>query len=388
MSEKLTWRDRLKRASFRGFEFLTDNHDATEGRRLVVHEFPGADAPLVEDLGAKAQIYKVNAYFIGENYDLERNGFLVKLATPGAEWLTHPWLGYIWVRPRTWSIQERTDQGGYCAVSIEFVPGGEAPFTFEPDRVDVAYQRIRKYFDAVEADFKPKSMSAGGLTGFIAAVQAKLEVLRTILSLATLPLTWASQIMGLVASIKTEIGALMALPGQYAAAWRSLCNALGFGPDGSSLDDTARPRVVRRIIAAGATPSVPTGAAATDPAARQAIAQSDALIKRTMIGAAALVALADYRVAEDRDAVLAAVLDALDESMPAMSDEVFQEAANMRGALIDALLAQDLDPAQYRDVVSPLPATLLAHRMQVDEDVLLARNKVRHPLFVQGRVYG
>nr|VFK58511.1 MAG: hypothetical protein BECKTUN1418F_GA0071002_114512 [Candidatus Kentron sp. TUN]VFK64994.1 MAG: hypothetical protein BECKTUN1418D_GA0071000_13052 [Candidatus Kentron sp. TUN]VFK67369.1 MAG: hypothetical protein BECKTUN1418E_GA0071001_114312 [Candidatus Kentron sp. TUN] len=59
-----------------------------------------------------------------------------------------------------------------------------------------------------------------------------------------------------------------------------------------------------------------------------------------------------------------------------------------RTALIDALLTQDLQPAAYRDITSPLPATLLAHRMGVDEAVFLARNAVRHPLFVVGRVYG
>ena len=57
-------------------------------------------------------------------------------------------------------------------------------------------------------------------------------------------------------------------------------------------------------------------------------------------------------------------------------------------ALTEALLAQDLKPATYRDVTAPLPAIVLAHRLGVDEAVFLARNAVRHPLFVRGRVYG
>ena len=56
--------------------------------------------------------------------------------------------------------------------------------------------------------------------------------------------------------------------------------------------------------------------------------------------------------------------------------------------MIEALLAQDLKPAMARDVTGPLPAALLAHRMGVDEAVFMARNKVRHSLFVTGRVYG
>jgi hypothetical protein len=49
---------------------------------------------------------------------------------------------------------------------------------------------------------------------------------------------------------------------------------------------------------------------------------------------------------------------------------------------------QALHPTQERDVLHPLPSVLLAHQLEVDEDVFLARNAVRHPLFVRGRVYG
>jgi hypothetical protein len=51
-------------------------------------------------------------------------------------------------------------------------------------------------------------------------------------------------------------------------------------------------------------------------------------------------------------------------------------------------MAQDLKPQVIKDVVSPLPSTVLAHRLQIDEAVLIARNGVQHPLFVRGRVYG
>lgn len=387
----LTWIDRCERAWFREFEFLTDSHEARGGRRLVVHEYPGADEPRVEDMGGKAWDYRVSAYFIGPNYDLERNGFLALLAEPGADWLMHPWLGLMWVRASNWTVSESNEAGAYCKISIEFVPGGEAPFEVETDRVDVAFERVRTFADAAQADYVPEALSADGLTSFIAAVQGKLEILRTVLSLATLPLTWAAQVMGLVQSIKTDIAALMALPGAYANALRGLSNMLGFGPDDKDFDlaDTARPRVVRRIVSqAVAGVPVLSGLAATDPAVRRQVVAEDTLRKRLLIASAAQIALADYRVAEDRDAVLSSVIGAIDAALPGMSDPVFQAAVSLRVAVIDALLAQELAPAQTRDIVQALPAVLLAHRMNIDEDVLIARNRVRHPLFVQGRVYG
>lgn len=383
------WQTRMERASFRGFEFLTDSHDAKGGRRLVVHEFPGAEEPLVEDLGGKAWDWKLNAYFIGPDYDLERNGFLAKLAEPGADWLIHPWLGDLWVRARTWSLHESNDKGGYCTIGIEFVPGGETVQP-TPDMVDVAFDRTRKLADAVEEDFVLEPMSADGMTAFIAAVHKKLEILRQAISLATLPLTWANQIKNLIAGVKSDLNTLMGMPAAYASALRGLSTALGGRAYDADLADTDRPRVVSRIARVATIKSTValTGLAATDGAVRRNLLREEALRSRLLVASAAEIALSDYRAEADRDAALASVLAAIDALLPYLPDPVFQAAVAARTSLIEALLAQDLKPANSRDVSSPLPAIVLAHQLGVDEAVFLARNAVRHPLFVRGRVYG
>lgn len=385
----MPWTDRMSRASFRGFEFLTESHDAKGGRRLVVHEYPGAEQPSTQDLGGKAWDWKLNAYFIGPDYDLERNGFLAKLAEPGADWLTHPWLGLMWVRAHTWSLHESNDKGGSCTIAIEFVPGGETVQP-TPDMVDVAFDRTRKLADAVEDDFDLEPMSAAGMTAFIAAVQQKLEVLRQAISLATLPLTWASQIKGLIAGVKNDLATLMGMPAAYASAFRGLADALGVGADSSGLADTDRPRVVSRLakVATAKSAVALTGVAATDGAVRRNLLREEALRSRLLVTSAAKAALADYQAEADRDAALASVVSAIDALLPGMPDPVFQAAVAARTALTETLLAQDLKSTTYRDVAAPLPAIVLAHRLGVDEAVFLARNAVRHPLFVRGRVYG
>jgi len=385
----MTWTDRMSRASFRGFEFLTDSHDAKGGRRLAVHEYPGAEVPNVEDLGGKAWDWKLSAYFIGPDYDLERNGFLAKLAEPGATWLTHPWLGLLWVRAHTWSIHESNDKGGSCTIAIEFVPGGETVQP-TPDMVDVAFDRTRKLADAVVDDFDLEPMSADGMTAFIAAVHQKLEVLRQVISLATLPLTWANQIKGLIAGVKGDLATLMGMPAAYASAFRGLTDALGGGADSSDFSDTDRPRVVSRLssVATARSAVALSGVAATDGAVRRNLLREEALRSRLLVTSAAQVAMADYRAEADRDAALASVVAAIDALLPSLPDPVFQAAVATRTSLIDALLAQDLKPATYRDVTAPMPAIVLAYLLGVDEAVFLARNAVRHPLFVRGRVYG
>jgi len=415
VADQQTYRDRWAKADFDGFEFLTDSHDAKGGRRLVVHEFPGAEEPEVEDMGGKSREFQINAYFIGASYDLECNGLMAKLNRPGARWLTHPWLGLLWVRAHQWSRQESSDKNGYCSLTIAFVPGGEQPYSAEPDKVDIAIDRTHKLADAAQDDFDMEPMSADGLTAFVAAVQGGLEVVRQVISLATLPLTWAQQIMGLVASIKGELATLAGLPGEYANALRGLTDALGLGSDAANFSDvaqdsvtrfatigtgavaqqaafsdTARVRLVSCLAAQAQQTSIAklSGVAAGDGVVRRNLLRERDLRCRLFLVAAAQVALADYRSEADREAALASVISAFDVLLPGLPDPVFQAAVSARTALIEALMAQDLKPQSVRDVVSFLPATVLAHRLGVDEATFMAQNNVRHPLFVRGRVYG
>lgn len=399
----MSWRDRQATALYKGLEFLTDSHDAKGGRRLAVKQYPGGEVPEVEDLGGKAGEFRLNAYFIGADYDLARDKFMALLNQPGADWLTHPWLGRLWVRPRDWSVHESNKDGGFCTVSVDFVPGGGDTALPTADRADIAAAANKRLADAVQAEFALVSMSATSMTSMIAKVQGQLDKLRNVLAMATLPLTMMNQVRNVIDGIKGDVAALMALPAQYSAAFRSFSNLLG-SPDTAdvassssstsgttataSVSDTAIPQVVDSIVAMAELPVPLPSGVGDSPALHINLAAESNLRSQLLLASAAQMALADYRSASDRDAALASVLKLMDKLLPTMSDAVFHAALDCRATLIDALLAQDLEPAQVRDIVQPLPATLLAHRMEVDEAVFLVRNKVRHPLFVRGRVYG
>lgn len=452
----MSWRDRLTRATWRGIEFLTESHEAHGGRKLVVHEFPGADVSLVEDQGAKAWDYRLTCYFIGDDYDLRRDEFLVALNQPTAAWLNHPWLGKVWVRPRTWGISESNAQGRSCTVTVEWVDGGGQDFDRlgNPDRslvgprgvaangvgprIDAAQAAIRLAAQAAVGAWAPKSMSADGLTALIARVQQRLEGLRRVLSLARLPLTWMQQVQGMVAGVKTDVRALLAIPREYAQAWRSLANALGCGPEvsggdanpasvplgrvlaaemaahealltlasagsaivgGSSAvaaangDDllVARPALAALLAAqarAALIAPIPGGVVAGSAAFRANVSAEALLAATLLVTASASAALAEYQVDEDRDAALATMLSAVDELLPAVHGPVFEALALMRAQVAEALRAQDISPSRVRQVVGPVPAAVLAHQFGVEESMLLARNRPRHPLFMSGDVRG
>lgn len=413
------WTTRLRRAKWRKFEFLTDSHDSQHGQRLVVTELPGGDEPIVEDLGAKAPSYKVAAYFVGPQYDLKRDEFLALLATTGADWLTHPWLGRVRVRAHTWGVHESTDKGGFCTVTVDFVPAGQELSAPSADASDTAAGAIDAFAKSVESN--PWQMLQGQVNEFVAKAQAGLGEVRKALARARLPLTWAQQALAVVDSTKALMGETMAVPGQYVATMRNMATVLGDAPasatggassstSGSAsatqyvslankatgtsalatevMTDTTRVRVVAALARCATQTAREPAAEYRSSALRQSL-QADVLMRSGMLTAAAMqVALADYSSTQARDEVVVQVLGTLEVLMPMLPDAAYEKAATARAALLTALDAQQLDARPVRDVVAATPAVVLAYELGVDEAVLLERNAVRHPLFVRGRVYG
>jgi prophage DNA circulation protein len=433
------WTERLTRARWRGFEFLTDALDSTHGQRLVVTELPGADEPVVEDLGAKAPTYRLSAYFIGAQYDLQRNQFLDLLATPGAAWLYRPLMVDVWVRAQTWSVRESNDKGGYCTVQVDFVPGGQQLSEPTTDLADIAFESVASMMEA--ADFDPLPMSTDELAVFIDRVQGALNVVRNVLAKARGPLTWLLKVQAQINAVKGIIAEALALPGEYAQVLRTLANSFASAPDedsstGEKTSDAQRTRTVA-ALARCATAVTSESLVGLPTATLRRNAQADMIMRATQLAAAAMtVALADYQDATARANAISAVLTVLDVLMPlqldqavaatdsasadqaaaaadgvrvdlalvatdsvrvdlalaaltsARADQAFTATANARAALLQVLAAQVATAEVVRDVVRPLPAVVLALDMAADEATLLARNAVRHPLFVQGRVYG
>ena len=385
----MSWRDRMLTASFRGIEFQTDSHETKGGRRVAVHEYPGGEESDSEDLGAKAWDWKLNAYFIGDDYDLERDAFIAKLSTESdPDWLIHPWLGAAWVRSTEWTLTESNDKGRYCQITIDFVDAREDPDIPVPDVLDQAASATDGFGDITEGLFDLLPMSMEQLTGFIAGCQEQLEVLRSILSLSQLPLTAINAVNTMIQGVFVDIREIMDTPAKYANALRSLYSTIAEGSRNVLSYD--RPQLIRRVVSnvsgSGLAGDVSHGY--IDPVVRANLDASETLHERLAVEAAADAALTDYLAADDRDAVLEAVTAAIDALLPDMPDPMFNAAADMRAAVSIALLSQDLRPTVTRMIANPLPAILLAHRLQVDVDVFIAHNKVRHPLFVSGEIYG
>ena len=89
----MTWCEKLQPGSYRKAPFSVESSEASGGRRVVVHEFPGGDQPSTEDLGRRRHEYPLDVLVTGPDYMGLRDRLIEALDAPGPGELVHPYLG-------------------------------------------------------------------------------------------------------------------------------------------------------------------------------------------------------------------------------------------------------------------------------------------------------
>lgn len=85
------WENRFRRARFRGVRFWVDSDDGPErGRRAVIHEISGGEAPVTEDMGRLSRSFLVSAYVSGDDAISEGVALERAAEVPGAGRLVLP----------------------------------------------------------------------------------------------------------------------------------------------------------------------------------------------------------------------------------------------------------------------------------------------------------
>uniref|UniRef100_A0A6M3IV17 Putative DNA circulation protein n=1 Tax=viral metagenome TaxID=1070528 RepID=A0A6M3IV17_9ZZZZ len=167
----MNWRDHLIEASFRGAKFKVLDASTEVGRRNVLHEYPFKDTPYVEDMGASADRFTINAHIVQSrdndwDYFAERDALILALKTEGPGTLKHPFYGEVTVSVEGMvPITESFLEGGIARFAITFVQAGESIFpvpTVDSTRgMDtVAETAINQVGDSFVSRFTAKALSA------------------------------------------------------------------------------------------------------------------------------------------------------------------------------------------------------------------------------------
>lgn len=393
----MTWRDRLESASFRGVPFYVEGVDTNDGRRTVVHEFPGRPTPRVQDLGRGRTDFDVTAYVIGPDYDFARDRLVEALLEGGPGQLVHPYRGTsdVEITSRIRVSETKRDEG---MASIAFrctVVVPEYRFTppARPDPKAALEQAATTAAAATAADFKRNFTVSGLPSGFrlsatssilsaasaIGNAQAQIsaqlsvvsnvsaaidEVTANVSSLLSTPEKLASDVQGLISSTMAAV----LVPS--AVARRQLRSLLRAQEGVAGFADDFRP--IPEL-----TPSRTQEARNRDAVVRLVRATTAAESARATTG----IAFPSRGAAQEASSRIAALVDDIAGDA---DDSLYEALVTLRAATVRHLdeVARSVPELATFTPRQELPAIVLAHLLYGDarrESEIVERNDVRYP---------
>lgn len=398
----ISWRAQLKSASFRGVNFFVDSGETKLGRRTVQHDYPLRDQAYVEDLGARANEFTIEAYVLasvivngvrGGDYFAARDALRAALTKAGPGPLVHPYLGTRNVMLTEATLRESTAEGGIARFTLTFVESGD---NLQPDSATDTAAAVDGAAAAAEIaaqdDFAQK-FAVMGEPQFVSDDAAKnfnnfITQLRTTsgqIAGAASPITQFSaqldqlssgltSLMGQPANLAADVtGAIIALAGVATSTRAALDSYRSLSSFGSSLAPIATPTASRTQQAANQTATV-------------ALVQRSATIESAR--AASQTTFDSY---DDAQAIQQELADRLDGLMENASDEVYLTLMDLRAAMVRDLSVRAASLPRLVRYTPPatVPALVLAYQLYGDAmraDEIIARNRIAHPLFVPGGV--
>lgn len=374
----MSWRDQLRKASFRGVEAFHGSADDDRGRRLAVQEYPKRDEADVEDMGRGVRRYRISLYILasvlGDGYWSRRDELIEAFEAPGPGTLVHPYYGPLEVHCESAAPRYSTSEGGRVSFDCTFI---EARAPQQPKASARTDALMRSHSDAlleqVNQDFI-KQWAVDQLPEFVR------DAARTTLDVARRTMAIREDVFN--AQISARLGLASSLNDAQA-----VFDALALGRDVLAALGLARIREARDFS------SSQTPVRATTPSTR-AQADNQAAVG-DVVDAVALAAAADVvsrTVFESVDDAIAArdeLLDEIDTQSLDASDGVFVRLAELRGALVEDIRARGAGLPNVRTIVPATtePAVVIAYRQYGDATRaadIVARNRIEHPGFVPG----
>ena len=227
----MTWLDRVPelegikgRGSFKGARFLVEAHQLTSGRRIQDHQFPFIQRNYAEDLGKKTDQFEIDAFFVGPNYDLERNDLLQALKEPGPGLLIHPYLNTnVSVSVLSFELLESKAARNFCQIKMTFIESGGREYPRES--VDE-----RSYIDglATEADTGASGYFEGAYS-IARSATSSLQLVRDTINKKLAFIRQIRQAQGAISQALSELELTMTSLGASANQLRLLPGAIGEG---------------------------------------------------------------------------------------------------------------------------------------------------------------
>lgn len=378
-------------ASFRGVPFFVEDSERTGGRRIARHEFIDASDPKIDDLGKKANDFRVTGYVLGDEYMGQRDQLMSALqdvAGPGD--LVHPFFGHIRAQVGGVGVSESKTDGGQATFQIEFA---HAPVTSSPTAAIDLKVQVRDQAERLvvvnRARLEGAAVIAGqpayalqSLSTDLAGVSDDLNDRLSSVVLVTQELALMSQAINVLTS---QSVALVRTPGVM------LDNMIGATQLLVESTLNAPLEITRAIIDTYAFPRQADALGTTDARVQERINQlaySDAIRAVLVCEAARIVTGVSFRSVEEATSTRDLIVDALDELAATAGNDTFPDIVNLRSGILKAIPG-DETLARIQTIVrnTDQPSILLSYQLYGDTDSaadIVARNQSQHPAYMSG----
>lgn len=217
------------------FELQFDDLGRESGKKSAVHELPQQDAAIVQDLGAQTTKFSMRLYVSGADYDTTADAFFAALAERGPGMLAHPRWGDVSVLATSYSQAERFVDGmGEAVFEVAFV---HAPGTAAVASSATTGPAVASASQAARARAAAAMATSYGSPYLRDLAECKdrvrksmREIRRTMLRVVGSVKETAQRINAEILAIESDVDALVALPGDLAAAMESVVSAAASAP--------------------------------------------------------------------------------------------------------------------------------------------------------------
>ncbi len=406
----MSWRDRLQAATFRSVPFFIDSTNARPSRRTEIHEFPGREDVIADDLGRGPDRFQIKAYVIGADYDQARDALETALLTPGPGTLVHPTRGRMSVIVEgDLDIVETRDKGGFATISfnvVKSVPGTLAATPATGQQLTIAANVVSQATgDSFIANFDTAGMSDGFTASAISRVNDAASALASARSAISGALNIADSLTGALDDFTDSTEALVADPASLLSGFQDLAEDIlraGVRARESTLSAARATRDASNIILNRRASRQTLAASAT----MQAIGADDSPIgtdteltarehenRRSltnMLRASSVAAVSRAAVSmpftslQEARAASAQLIAEIEDLSEDVDDDTYIALRNMSVALSEHLsrVASTLPEMRSVTVLEDSSSIMIAHWLYGDAlraDEIVARNSIPNP---------
>lgn len=388
------WKDRLRKASFRGISFHVSSSDLDTGRRIVDYEYPERDMGSTEDLGRKKREYSFEAYVIGDDFFDQRDALLKACEDEkGSGELIHPFYGSLDVVCKSCKVKESMSSEGRMAVfSLTF---GEAGLVVDPQSsVDAKSSLLAAAADAKEKSESKlaKAFSIAKQPGYVLdKAQEKINAAAD--ALDNSPVKGAAQGIAdfsyKIRNLKTSSLELMQEPSALASY---------LGESISGLQEVSGTKAesyktFAMLAAFGATDSVTYAETETGAVEeKNDTALNSFMQEQAIINAVEVVIENNFDSFQDADQEKNFIVENFDKILEKNDDDELYISMGKLKAIFIAnfpLAGEDLPSLTTIKTIDTIPSLVLSYQVYGDsrrESEIVKRNKIAHPAFIPGGV--